>query len=93
MIDEILEVILPGGAWLAAGVAIGMAFSDALRPAAVRLVAAGLTAAERLQEAGAEAYERTQDLVAEARHEREQTRATKSRPTVAHRRAARAEPE
>jgi len=92
MIDELVEAILPGGAWLAAGIAIGAAFGGALRPAAVRLVAAGMTAAERLQEAGAEAYERTQDLVAEARHERERRNGAKVRPTVA-RRATRAESE
>jgi hypothetical protein len=92
MIDELVEVIVPGGAWLAAGVAIGAAFGGALRPAAVRLVAAGMTAAERLQEAGAEAYEKTQDIVAEARHEREKKNgAVKSRPATTSRRAARPE--
>ncbi len=93
MIDELVEAILPGGAWLAAGVAIGAAFGGALRPATVRVLAVGLAASERLQEAGAEAYERTQDLVAEARHERERTRAANRRPTVTHRRPARAESE
>lgn len=91
MIDELLEAVIPGGALLAVGVAIGTAFGGALRPAAVRLVAAGMTAAERLQAAGAEAYEKTQDIVAEARHEREKNGAAKSRPAAAPRRAARSE--
>ena len=91
MIDELIEAIVPGGAWLAAGIALGAAFGGALRPAAVRLVAAGMTAAERLQEAGAEAYEKTQDIVAEARHEREKNGAAKRPPMAAPRRATPAE--
>ena len=101
MIDEVVETILPGGAWLAAGVAIGSAFGGALRPVAVRVMVAGLAAAERLQEVGAEAYERTQDLIAEARHEREQERRgeaavegqveeAEAAPSAARRRPARA---
>jgi hypothetical protein len=92
MIDELLEMILPGGAWLAAGIAIGAAFGTSLRPTAVRVMAAGLAAADRLQEAGAEAYEKAQDLMAEARHEREQRQTADSRPApAARRRAARVE--
>ena len=91
MIDELVEAIVPGGAWLAAGIAIGAAFGGALRPAAVRLVAVGMTAAERLQEAGAEAYEKTQDIVAEARHVREKNGAVQTPPTTTPRRAARSE--
>lgn len=96
MIDEILETIVPGGAWLTAGVVIGASFASALRPAAVRALALGLDAAERLQEVGAEAYEQAQDLVAEARHEREQRDRTPgaaepSAPSVVRRRAARSE--
>ena len=91
MIDELVEAIVPGGAWLAAGIAIGAAFGGALRPAAVRLVAVGMTAAERLQEAGAEAYEKTQDIVAEARHVREKNGAVQTPPTTTQRRAARSE--
>lgn len=98
MIDEILETIVPGGAWLTAGVVIGAAFGTALRPTAVRVLALGLGAAERLQEVGAEAYEQAQDLVAEARHEREQDgradgAAQPSAPRVVRRRPARSAPE
>ncbi|HXM54623.1 MAG TPA: hypothetical protein VOB72_04475 [Candidatus Dormibacteraeota bacterium] len=74
MIDELVETVLPGGAWLSAGLVVGVAFGSALRPIAVRVLAAGIETAERLQEVGAEAYEKAQDLVAEARHEREQAR-------------------
>lgn len=74
MVDEVIETVIPGGAWLTAGVVLGTAFGPALRPIAVRVLAAGIEAAERLQEVGAEAYEKAQDLVAEARHEREQAR-------------------
>ncbi|HSR24576.1 MAG TPA: hypothetical protein VLW53_13560 [Candidatus Eisenbacteria bacterium] len=71
MIDEIVETVVPGGALLTVGVVLGAAIGANLRPAMVRVVAAGLGAAERLQEIGAEAYERAQDLVAEAQHERQ----------------------
>lgn len=91
MIDEVVEAVLPGGAWLTAGIAIGAAFGTALRPVAVRLLVAGLVATERLQEVGAEAYEKAQDLVAEARHERERGRQAETRPPAARRRTARAE--
>jgi hypothetical protein len=74
MIDEIVETILPGGIWLAAGVAVGVAFADSLRPIAVRAIKAGLEAADRAQALGAEAYEKAEDLVAEARHERDRER-------------------
>lgn len=106
MIEEIFETILPGGAWLTAGVVVGAAFGSALRPVAVRALALGMDAAERLQEAGAEAYEKAQDLVAEARHDREHNHAapaetgaeaevdTEARaPSGARRRGARSEPE
>jgi hypothetical protein len=74
MVDEVIETVLPGGAWLTVGVVLGAAFGPTIRPVAVRVLAAGIEAAERLQEVGAEAYEKAQDLVAEARHEREQAR-------------------
>ena len=94
MIDEIVETILPGGAWLTAGVVIGAAFGTTLRPVAVRVMAAGMDAAERLQEVGAEAYEKAQDLVAEARHERNHARQAEApAPAGARRRVARAESE
>jgi hypothetical protein len=95
MIDEIVETILPGGAWLTAGVVIGAAFGTTLRPVAVRVMAAGMDAAERLQEVGAEAYEKAQDLVAEARHERNNHARQAGTPAAAggRRRVARAESE
>lgn len=88
MIDELVETILPGGVWLTAGVVIGAAFGTALRPTAVRVMAAGLAAADRLQEVGAEAYEKAQDMVAEARHERDQRRAAQAAPAAPPRRRA-----
>ena len=80
MLDEIVEEIVPGGLWLVAGLAIGTAFADALRPVAVRIVRAGMDVADRAQEVGAEAYEKAQDLIAEARHERAQLRVPAARP-------------
>jgi hypothetical protein len=67
--------VLPGGAWLAAGLALGIAFGGRLRPVAKGVVKAGMNLAERVQGAGAEAVEQAQDLVAEVRHEREEERA------------------
>jgi hypothetical protein len=86
MIDELVETILPGGAWLTAGIVIGAAFGTALRPTAVRVMAVGMAAAERLQEVGAEAYEKAQDMVAEARHERDHRRAAEAAPRTPPRR-------
>lgn len=80
MLDETLEGIIPGGLWLVAGLAIGVAFAEALRPVAVRVVKVGMDVADRAQEAGAEAYEKAQDLIAEARHERAQVRVPAARP-------------
>jgi hypothetical protein len=94
MIDEVIETVLPGGAWLTAGVVLGTAFGSALRPVAVRVLAAGIEAADRLQEVGAEAYEKAQDLVAEARHERELARREEApAPSAARRRPARPQAE
>ena len=72
MFDELLEAVIPGGAWLAAGIALGTVFSSRLRPMAKAALKAGMDVAERAQELGAEAAERAQDLVAEAQHERRQ---------------------
>lgn len=94
MIDEVIETVVPGGAWLTAGIVLGTAFGSALRPIAVRALAAGIETAERLQEVGAETYEKAQDLVAEARHEREQARQEEvPAPPSPPRRPARAQPE
>lgn len=69
MVEELIEAVVPGGVWVAMGVAIGAAFGERLRPVAKEAIKTGMTMAERLQEAGAEAYEKAQDLVAEARYE------------------------
>lgn len=70
MFDDLLEIFVPGGAWLGAGVVLGAAFGKQLRPVAKGAIKYGLEAGERMQALAAEAYERGQDLVAEARHER-----------------------
>ncbi|HKF18063.1 MAG TPA: hypothetical protein VKF14_12830 [Candidatus Dormibacteraeota bacterium] len=80
MLDEMVEEVLPGGLWLLAGLAIGVAFAEALRPVAVRAVRVGMDVADRAQEVGAEAYEKAQDLIAEARHERGRVRVPAARP-------------
>jgi len=92
MLDEIVEEILPGGLWLVAGLAIGTAFSEALRPVAVRVLRVCMDVADRAQEVGAEAYEKTQDLIAEARHERARLRVPAARPDGSGRPAARPRP-
>ena len=70
MVEEVIELVVPGGAWLAAGVALGAALGSRLRPVAKGALKAGMAAGERVQELGAEAVEQAQDLIAEARHER-----------------------
>lgn len=94
MIDEIVERILPGGIWLAAGIAVGAAFGESLRPIAIRAVKVGIEIADRVQAAGAEAYEKAEDLIAEARHERDRDRVQAatdgSRNAVSRRRPVRA---
>lgn len=97
MLDEIVETILPGGMWLAAGIAVGATFGNALRPIVVRAMKTGIDVADRVQAVGAEALERAEDLVAEARHERDRdrVRATTdgSRNAAPRRRPARTESE
>lgn len=75
MIEELVETVFPGGAFLAAGVAFGAAFSKQLRPVAKEAIKLGMTAGAAVQAAAAEVYERGQDLVVEARHEHEQEQA------------------
>lgn len=79
MVEEIVETIVPGGAWLVVGLAVGSAFGERLRPAAKTVLKAGMGLAERAQQVGLETVERGQDLVAEARYEREQERPRASR--------------
>jgi hypothetical protein len=79
MVEELVEAVVPGGAWLAVGVALGVAFGERLRPVAKSALKVGMDVVERAQVAGAEALERGQDLVAEARHEREEERAAPAR--------------
>ncbi len=69
MIDDLLELVLPGGFWLGLGVVVGAAFGEQLRPVAKVAIQQAWTLAERAQEVGAEAMEKAQDLVAEARYE------------------------
>lgn len=78
MIDELVEAVVPGGAWLVAGVAIGASLAGVLRPVAKTAVKTGMVVADRVQELTGEAVEQAQDLVAEARMEREQDRAAKA---------------
>jgi hypothetical protein len=74
MVDEFVERVLPRGLWLAAGIAVGAAFSESLRPVLIRALKAGIEIADRAQAVGAEAYEKAEDLMAEARHERDRDR-------------------
>jgi hypothetical protein len=68
--DELFDIVFPGGAFVAVGVAIGATFSKQLRPVAKQAIKAGMTLSERMREAAAEASERAQDLMAEAQLER-----------------------
>lgn len=86
MFEELLESLVPGGLWLAAGVAVGAAAGSRIRPVAKVAIGFGMDAAGRAQAFGAEAVERVQDIVAEARHEHEQERAA-TPPARAPRRA------
>jgi diketogulonate reductase-like aldo/keto reductase len=79
MVEELVETIVPGGAWLAVGVGLGAAFGERLRPLAKSALKVGMDVFDRAQVVGAEAVERGQDLVAEARHEREEERAAPAR--------------
>lgn len=69
MFEDLLEVFVPGGAWLGAGLVLGAAFGKQLRPVAKGAIKYGLQVGDRMQAVAAEAYERGQDLVAEARQE------------------------
>ena len=90
MFDDLLGLFLPRGAYIAAGVAIGAAFSKQLRPVAKQMLKGAMGLTQQVQTAAAEAYERGQDLVAEARYEQEQELKTSSngRPRRARRRTA-----
>jgi hypothetical protein len=79
VLEEVAEVFVPGGAWLAAGVALGAAFGTRLRPLAKSAIKVGMDVADRAQVVGLEAVEKGQDLVAEARYEREQEKAASTR--------------
>lgn len=70
MFEDLLEIFVPGGAWLGAGLVLGAAFGKQLRPVAKGAIKYGMEAGEQLQALAAEALERGQDLVAEAQHER-----------------------
>ncbi len=75
MFEELLESVVPGGIWLAAGIAVGTAAGSRIRPAAKAAIGFGMDAAGRVQAFGAETVERVQDIVAEARQERAQVQA------------------
>jgi hypothetical protein len=75
MFETLLESVIPGGVYMAVGLALGAAFSKQLRPLVKEAVKAGLSLAAVAEEAAAEAYERSQDLIAEARYEQEQATA------------------
>jgi hypothetical protein len=90
MIEEVVDTVVPGGAWLVAGLALGASVAaGGLRPAAKTVLKASMAVADRVQEVGTEAMESAQDLMAEVRHEREQARAQTQapRPAPARRRA------
>jgi hypothetical protein len=76
MLEELAELAFPGGAFVAAGVAVGAAFGQQLRPVAKQVVKTGMKVAAQVQEVAAEAYEQGHDLIAEARHEYEQENGT-----------------
>ena len=88
MVDELLDTVMPGGIWLAAGLVIGGALGDRLRPVAKAALRVGLDVADRAREVGSEAVERAQDLMAEVRQEREQARSTAAREGRTRRRAS-----
>jgi hypothetical protein len=69
--EELLGSVIPGGALVAIGVAIGAAFGKQLRPIAKQALKAGMVVGDQVRVAASEAAERAQDLVAEARAERE----------------------
>jgi Protein of unknown function (DUF5132) len=81
MFGDLLDAFIPGGFYIAIGVAIGAAFSERLRPLAKEALKRGMVYAERMQEASAEAFEKASDLVAEARYEQEQEARTSTRST------------
>jgi uncharacterized NAD-dependent epimerase/dehydratase family protein len=70
-LDELLDLVFPGGALVGIGVAIGATFSKQLRPVAKQAIKTGMDISERLKVAAAEASERAQDLMAEAQVERQ----------------------
>ena len=79
MLEELTELAFPGGAFVAAGVAVGATFGEQLRPFAKQILKSGMKVAAQVQEAAAEAYEQGQDLIAEARHEYEQENGTRAK--------------
>ncbi|MDQ6921382.1 MAG: DUF5132 domain-containing protein [Candidatus Dormibacteraeota bacterium] len=79
MLEEVTEMAFPGGAFVAAGVAVGATFGEQLRPVAKEVLKRGMKLAAQVQEAAAEAYEQGQDLIAEARHEYEQENGTRAK--------------
>jgi hypothetical protein len=83
MLEELTELAFPGGAFVAAGVAVGATFGEQLRPFAKQVLKSGMKVAAQVQEAAAEAYEQGQDLIAEARHEYEQEKnGTEAKPAA-----------
>jgi hypothetical protein len=93
MLDELLDAVVPGGIWLAAGLVIGSALGRRSRSVMKTALRVSLDVADRVQEVGAEAAERVQDLMAEVRQEREQARARPTREGQVRRRASGASPE
>ncbi len=88
MFDELLDAVMPGGAWLVAGLVIGSALGQRSRSVVKAALRVGMDIADRVQEVGAEAAERAQDLMAEVRQEREQSRARPAREGQARRRTS-----
>jgi hypothetical protein len=72
-VDELVEMVVPGGWGLAIGVGVGVALLAGrhMRPVAKAAVKGYLAATEGLQKASAGAKEGMQDLYAEAKAERE----------------------